>query len=269
MHCFGESSNKEERSEMSEAPVYNLSGQKVGTYDLSDHIFGAEINEKLLTQAVYVYRENQRQYNANTKVRSEISGGGRKPWKQKGTGRARQGSTRAAQWKGGAMVFGPRSVDRMDLKLTRKMRVAAIMSAFSKLSMQNKVYLIDSIEMKNPSTKQIAEGVHKMIEGKKVLVLNNDSHSNFYKAARNISNFCLVDSKSVNVYDLLLHDALVIPKTVMAELESRYPKIVKKAAKKTEESNSPQTSVKPVTAKTAVKKTLPKKKSVTQKGSKK
>jgi large subunit ribosomal protein L4 len=216
---------------MSEVAVYNLSGEKVADLKLPKAVFGAKVNMDLVTQALYVYAFNQREFNANTKVRGEIRGGGRKPWAQKHTGRARQGSTRSAQWKGGARVFGPRSVSRDAKKITRKMRANAIRSILSLRATENKVLILDSIDMVKPNTKSIKIGLSRIIADARPVIVSHDANSNFNKSIINVPGWNTIYIDNLNIFDLASSDLVVMPRTVVEILANRYPEAKKKSPK--------------------------------------
>jgi large subunit ribosomal protein L4 len=218
---------------MSEVAVYNLQGEKVSDIKLSKSLFGAEVNMSLITQALYVYSQNQREFNANTKIRGEVRGGGRKPWRQKGTGRARQGSTRSAQWRGGAMVHGPRSVDRQAKKLTKKMRENALRSILSLRAQENRIYILDTIAMEKPNTKSAFKGLSKVVTHQKPVIISPDAGSHFNSSVMNIPKWKTVFIDNINTYEIASCDVVVLPKESLQILENRYGKPAKKESVKT------------------------------------
>lgn len=219
---------------MSDVIVYSLQGEEVGKVALSKSIFHTEVNRELLSQAVHVYLRNQREFNANTKVRSEIRGGGRKPWKQKGTGRARQGSTRSAQWRGGAMVFGPRSVDRQLKKMPRSMAYAAMRSALSLKVAEKALYVLRSTELEQPNTKLVLSGLRKFLQSDKPFFYVDSGDLNLRKSLRNVEGFLVGDDASFNVYTILNTEALVVTEAQLKKIEKRLQVKEKAAPKSTD-----------------------------------
>jgi large subunit ribosomal protein L4 len=201
------------------APVINLAGQKVGEIELADTLFAAEINEPLMHQALVRQLANARLGTAKVKGRSEVAGGGRKPWKQKGTGRARQGSTRAAQWRGGGIIFGPtpRSYEQ---KMPRQMRRAALRSALTVKALEERVVVLDSLTAgENPKTREMAAAMKVVAPAGRALVLLADRNENVERAASNIANVKLLRAGYLNMRDLLDADYIVIPQDALPVLE--------------------------------------------------
>lgn len=200
-------------------PVINFAGQKVGEVELSDTLFSAPINEPLMHQALMRQLANARLGTAKVKSRSEVAGGGRKPWKQKGTGRARQGSTRAAQWRGGGIIFGPtpRSYEQ---KMPRQMRRAAIRSALTVKALEERVVVVDALDAnENTKTREMAQAMAKVVPAGKALVLMAGANENVMRAASNLVNIKLLRAGYLNMRDLLDCDYLVIPQDALAVLE--------------------------------------------------
>lgn len=200
-------------------PVINLAGQQVGEVELSDTLFSAPINEPLMHQALMRQLANARLGTAKVKGRSEVAGGGRKPWKQKGTGRARQGSTRAAQWRGGGIIFGPtpRSYEQ---KMPRQMRRAAIRSALTVKAMEERVVVVDALNAnENTKTREMAQAMAKVVPAGRALVLMAEANENVMRAASNLANVKLLRAGYLNMRDLLDCDYLVIPQDALAVLE--------------------------------------------------
>ncbi len=202
-----------------QVPVVNLAGQQVGQVELSDTLFSAPINEPLMHQALMRQLANARLGTAKVKGRSEVAGGGRKPWKQKGTGRARQGSTRAAQWRGGGIIFGPtpRSYEQ---KMPRQMRRAAIRSALTVKAMEERVVVVDALTASETTkTREMAAGLARVAPAGRALVLMADANEHVVRAAGNLANVKLLRAGYLNMRDLLDCDYLVIPQDALAVLE--------------------------------------------------
>jgi large subunit ribosomal protein L4 len=173
------------------------------TFEVSDSIFAVRINEALLAQYVYSYLSNQREANAHTKDRGEVSGGGKKPWNQKGTGRARAGSIRSPLWKGGGVTFGPKNTRNFKKKLTKKMTKAAMRSAFSVLAKNKAVSVMDNFEMGKPNTKNVITILKDFAEIKKLTLIQNGSSVELMMAVRNLPNIKLLNVNELNAYDLV------------------------------------------------------------------
>ena len=205
---------------MANVKVYNMEGKEVGTLELNDAVFGVEVNEHLMHLAVVGQLANKRQGTQSAKTRSEVSGGGRKPWKQKGTGHARQGSTRAAQWVGGGMIFAPKPRD-YSVKMNKKEKAAAIKSALSSRVAEEKIYVVDSLVFDEIKTKKMA-AVLDSLKVEKALVVLDKKDENVILSARNIEDVRTTMSGSVNVYDVLKYDNVVITKEAVAQIEEVY-----------------------------------------------
>ena len=208
---------------MAEVKVFNTDGKEAGTLELSDSVFGVEPNEHLVALAVKQYLANQRQGTQKAKTRSEVSGGGRKPWRQKGTGHARQGSIRAPQWKGGGMVFAPVPRD-YSFKMNRKEKRAALCSVLSSKVLDNKLCVIEGLSMDAPKTKDFAKVVSNLELAKAVFVIteNDESRSNIVLSARNMPNVITAAPNTINVFDLLKYDTVVLTKDAAKEIEEVY-----------------------------------------------
>jgi len=208
---------------MAEVKVFNTDGKEAGTLELSDSVFGVEPNEHLVALAVKQYLANQRQGTQKAKTRSEVSGGGRKPWRQKGTGHARQGSIRAPQWKGGGMVFAPVPRD-YSFKMNRKEKRAALCSVLSSKVLDNKLCVIEGLSMDAPKTKEFAKVVSNLELAKAVFVIteNDESRSNIVLSARNMPNVITAAPNTINVFDLLKYDTIVLTKDAAKEIEEVY-----------------------------------------------
>lgn len=205
---------------MANVKVYNMSGAEVGTIDLSDDIFGIEASEHAMHMAVVQYLANQRQGTQSAKTRSEVRGGGRKPWRQKGTGRARQGSIRAPQWTGGGVVFAPKPRD-YSFKLNKKFKRLALKSALSTKCQEEKIIVLDELNLGEVKTKEMVK-VLANIKAEKALIVMDGSNKNVMLSARNIPNVKTAGVNTINVYDLLKHDTLVLTKDAVAKIEEVY-----------------------------------------------
>jgi len=205
---------------MAKVSVYNMEGREVETIDLSDDVFGVEINEHLVHMAVVQQLANKRQGTQKAKTRSEVSGGGRKPWRQKGTGHARQGSTRAPQWKGGGVVFAPVPRD-YSFKMNKKEKAAAIKSALSSKVSEDKLIVVDSLDLEAPKTKRMKEVLANLKADKALVVVDGDA-ANTILSVRNLPAARGIYSNSINVYDILKYDAVVITKSAVKAIEEVY-----------------------------------------------
>ena len=205
---------------MSTVSVYNMEGAKVGDVELKDEIFGVEINEHLIHQAVVAQLANKRQGTQSAKTRSEVSGGGKKPWRQKGTGRARQGSIRAAQWTGGGVIFAPKPRD-YEIRLNKKEKRAALKGALTSRVQENKFFVIDELKCEEISTKKMANLLGKLELGKALVVLNSND-KNVILSSRNIPGVKTAQTNTINVFDILKYDAVVIDKAAVETIEEVY-----------------------------------------------
>lgn len=205
---------------MSKVSVYNMEGSEVGDIELSDAVFGVKVNQHLVHMAVVSQLANKRQGTQSTKTRSEVRGGGRKPWKQKGTGHARQGSTRSPQWTGGGVVFAPKPRD-YSFKLNKKEKRIALKSALTSRVNDNKLIVIDSIKMDEVKTKNFVAMLNNL-EVSKALVVMNEKDTNVVLSARNIPTVKTTLTNTINVYDILKYDTLVIDKAAVATIEEVY-----------------------------------------------
>jgi large subunit ribosomal protein L4 len=205
---------------MANVKVYNMEGKEVGTLELNDAVFGVEVNEHLMHLAVVGQLANKRQGTQSAKTRAEVSGGGRKPWKQKGTGHARQGSTRAAQWVGGGMIFAPKPRD-YSVKMNKKEKAAAIKSALSSRVAEEKIYVVDSLTFDEIKTKKMT-AVLDSLKVEKALVVLDKKDENVILSARNLPEVRTVMSNGINVYDILKYGSLVITKEAVAQIEEVY-----------------------------------------------
>jgi len=206
---------------MPKVAVYNTSGSQVGEIELSDAVFGIEPNIHVLHSAVVMQQASLRRGTHKTKNRAEVSGGGRKPWRQKGTGRARQGSIRAPQWKGGGVVFGPQPRSYA-FKLPRKVRRLAIKSALSGKVRDSEIIVLDELRMATPKTKEFAQILKNLNVDRKALVVSAEYDDNVALSARNIPGVKFISATGINVLDLLNHDKLVITKDAVAKVEEVF-----------------------------------------------
>ena len=201
--------------------VYNIEGKKVSDIELSDKVFGIEPNEKIVHSVLVNYMANQRQGTASTKTRAEVSGGGRKPWKQKGTGRARQGSIRAPQWFKGGIALGPKPRD-YSYTVNKKEKRLAIKSVLSSKVLENNLVVVDSLSFKEIKTKNMVKALDALkVEGK-TLILLPEKNENVQKSARNIEGVKTSLVNTINVYDLLKYKKLVLTVDTIKKLEEVY-----------------------------------------------
>jgi len=205
---------------MANVSVYNIEGKEVGKIDLSDAVFGVEVNEHLVHMAVVSQLANNRQGTQKAKTRSEVSGGGRKPWRQKGTGHARQGSIRAPQWTGGGVVFAPVPRD-YSFKMNKREKRAALKSALTSRVEENKFIVIDEINFEEAKTKNFAN-ILKSLDVSKALVVLEDDNKNAELSARNIADIKTAKTNTINVYDILKYNTVITTKAVVAKIEEVY-----------------------------------------------
>ena len=205
---------------MANVSVYNIEGKEVGKIDLSDAVFGVEVNEHLVHMAVVSQLANNRQGTQKAKTRSEVSGGGRKPWRQKGTGHARQGSTRAPQWTGGGVVFAPVPRD-YSFEMNKREKRAALKSALTSRVEENKFIVIDEINFEEAKTKNFAN-ILKNLDVSKALVVLEDDNKNAELSARNIADVKTAKTNTINVYDILKYNTVITTKAVVAKIEEVY-----------------------------------------------
>ena len=205
---------------MANVSVFNTDGQEVGKIDLNDAIFGVELNEHLVHMAVVAQLANMRQGTQKAKTRSEVSGGGRKPWRQKGTGHARQGSTRAPQWKGGGVVFAPTPRD-YTMTLNKKEKRHALKCALSSRVQENKFIVVDDFGMAEIKTKKMVETL-KNLKVEKALVVAPEGEMNTVLSARNIAGVKTDSPKTINVYDILKYNTVVASKAAVSAIEEVY-----------------------------------------------
>lgn len=206
---------------MPKVAVYNISGSQVGEVELKDTVFGIEPNKHVLHEAVVMQLASLRQGTHKVKGRSEVRGGGRKPWKQKGTGRARQGSIRAPQWKGGGTVFGP-TPRSYAYKLPKKVRRLAIKSALSSKVIENQIIVLDALTMNAPKTKEFVAILNNLKADRKALIVAPSYDDNVALSARNIPGVKFVAADGINVLDVLKHDKLIITKEAVQKVEEVF-----------------------------------------------
>ena len=205
---------------MANVAVLNMEGKEVGTLELNDAVFGVEVNEHLVHMAVLQQLANNRQGTQKAKTRSEVCGGGRKPWRQKGTGHARQGSTRAPQWTGGGMVFAPVPRD-YSFKINKKEKRAALKSVLTAAVQENKLIVVDELKLDEIKTKKFAE-VMKNLKVDKALVVINENDEKIVMSAKNIPSIKVSQIETINVYDILKYSNVVLTKAAVATIEEVY-----------------------------------------------
>lgn len=205
---------------MANVSVFNMEGKEVGSIELNDAVFGVEVNEHLVHMAVLQQLANKRQGTQKAKTRSEVRGGGRKPWRQKGTGHARQGSTRAPQWKGGGVVFAPTPRD-YSFKLNKKEKRAALKSALTSRVNESKIVVVDDLKLDGIKTKNMVAAL-KALHAEKALIVLNGDNENVVLSARNIPTVKVSYINTINVYDILKYNTLVLSKDAVAAIEEVY-----------------------------------------------
>ena len=205
---------------MANVTVYNIDRKNVGSLELNDAVFGVEINNHLVHMAVVQQLANKRQGTQSAKTRAEVSGGGRKPWRQKGTGHARQGSTRSPQWKGGGVVFAPKPRD-YSFKMNKKEKALAIKSALTSRVNESKFFVLDSLNFDEIKTKKM-KTVLDNLKLEKALLVIGEKNDNVQLSARNLPKVRTVLTNSINVYDILKYDTLVLTKDAVAKIEEVY-----------------------------------------------
>ena len=205
---------------MANVSVYNMEGKEVGKMDLNDAVFGVEINEHLVHMAVVQTLANKRQGTQKAKTRSEVSGGGRKPWRQKGTGHARQGSTRSPQWTGGGVVFAPVPRD-YSIKMNKKERRLALKSALTSRVQENKLIVLDELKLDEVKTKAM-QAVLNNLNVSKAMVVLAENDQNVVLSTRNIPNVITALPNTVNVFDILKYNTVILTKAAVATIEEVY-----------------------------------------------
>ena len=205
---------------MANVAVYNMEGNEVGTMELSDAVFGVEVTENLVHQAVVLHLANKRQGTQKAKTRSEVSGGGRKPWRQKGTGHARQGSIRAPQWTGGGVVFAPVPRD-YSFKMNKKEKRLALKSVLTSKVQENKFLVLDELKLDAVKTKDMKKVLDNLKVEKALVVIGSDSE-NVVLSARNIPGVQTASVNTINVYDILKYNTVIATKSSVASIEEVY-----------------------------------------------
>ena len=214
---------------MASVSVYNIEGKEVGNIELNDAVFGVEVNEHLVHMAVTLQLANNRQGTQKAKTRSEVRGGGRKPWRQKGTGHARQGSTRSPQWTGGGVVFAPKPRD-YSFRLNKKERQAALKSAFTSRVQEDKFKVLDELKLDEIKTRNVKNILDNLDTTKDLIITSSNDDKNLILSARNIAGvktaFISSDesgvSSNINVYDILKYDTVIATKDAVAKIEEVY-----------------------------------------------
>ena len=205
---------------MANVSVYNIEGKEVGSIELNDAVFGVEENEHLVHMAVVNQLANNRQGTQSAKTRSEVSGGGRKPWRQKGTGHARQGSTRSPQWTGGGVVFAPKPRD-YSFKMNKKEKRAALCSALSSKVAESQIIVLDEFKLDEIKTKKFVEVMNNLKASKALVVLEGEN-KNVVLSGRNIPTVKVTATNEINTYDVLKYETLVVTKAAVEKLEEVY-----------------------------------------------
>lgn len=205
---------------MANVKVFNMSGSEVGSIELNDSIFAVEVNTHVMHQAVVQYLANKRQGTQSALTRAEVRGGGRKPWRQKGTGRARQGSTRSPQWTGGGVVFAPKPKD-YSFKLNKKVKRLALKSALTTKVNDGKFVVVDEINLPEMKTKEMVKVLNNLNVNKSLVVLE-DANEKAVVAARNIPTVKTASVSTINVYDILKYDSVVVTKAAVEKIEEVY-----------------------------------------------
>ncbi len=205
---------------MANVSVFNMEGKEVGKLELSDAVFGVTVNEHLVHLAVVQHLANMRQGTQKAKTRSEVSGGGRKPWRQKGTGHARQGSIRAPQWKGGGVVFAPVPRD-YSFKLNRKEKRAALKSALTSRVQAEKFFVLDELKLDEIKTKNMVNVLNNLKVDKAIVIIDGED-KNVVMSAKNIPNVITASAEALNVYDIMKYNTVVVTKAAVAKIEEVY-----------------------------------------------
>lgn len=206
---------------MANVSVYNMEGSEVDKIDLNDKVFAVEVNEHLIHMAVTLQLANKRQGTQKAKTRSEVSGGGKKPWRQKGTGHARQGSIRAPQWKGGGVVFAP-TPRSYSFKMNKKEKAGAMKSALTSRVNEEKFLVMDSLKFDEIKTKKMVNVLDALKVKKALVILDGEDNANVALSARNIKNVKAVTANAINVYDILKYETVIITKNAVSQIEEVY-----------------------------------------------
>ncbi len=204
---------------MTKIALYKMSGEQAGEIDLNDDVFNIEVNEHVMYEAVKTYMANQRQGNQSAKTRSEVRGGGRKPWRQKGTGRARAGTIRSPLWKGGGVIFAPKQRD-YSKKLPKKIKRLAMKSAFSSKVLNDEMVVLEELKLDDIKTKRMIEVLNNLKVEKKALIVTDDK--NVYYSSRNIKGIKTASINTLNVYDILNYEKFIITKDALKKVEEVY-----------------------------------------------
>jgi large subunit ribosomal protein L4 len=202
--------------------LYNKEGQKIGVTELPERVFAVSWNADLVHQALRVQTANSRQPLANTKGRGEVRGGGKKPWRQKGTGRARHGSIRSPIWKGGGVTHGPSNDKVLSLKINKKMRQKAIFSVLSRRLKDDEIRVIESVEVSAPKTKLLADWLKAFSSKENALIIIQNENKNIFRASNNLPRVSVLDTHTLNVYDLLRHAVILIDRSAVEEIDQHY-----------------------------------------------
>ncbi len=206
---------------MANVSVYNMEGSEVDKIDLNDKVFAVEVNEHLMHMAVTLQLANKRQGTQKAKTRSEVSGGGKKPWRQKGTGHARQGSIRAPQWKGGGIVFAP-TPRSYSFKMNKKEKAGAMKSALTSRVNEEKFLVMDSLKFDEIKTKKMVNVLDALKVKKALVILDGEDNANVALSTRNIKNVKAVTANAINVYDILKYETVIITKNAVSKIEEVY-----------------------------------------------
>ena len=206
---------------MANVSVYNMEGSEIGKMDLNDNVFAAKVNEHLMHMAVVLQLANKRQGTQKAKTRSEVRGGGKKPWRQKGTGHARQGSIRAPQWTGGGMVFAPTPRD-YSFKMNKKEKAGVIKSALTSRVNEEKFLVLESLKFDEIKTKKMVSVLDALKVNKALVVLDGEDNANVELSARNIAGVRVVPANAISVYDILKYETVVITKNAVSKIEEVY-----------------------------------------------
>lgn len=206
---------------MLKVDVLNMDGKKVEDIELNENVFGVEVNDVVVHTALVNYLANQRQGTQSTKTRSEVSGGGKKPWKQKGTGRARQGSIRAVQWVGGGVAFAPKPRS-YNYTLPKKVRRLAMKSALTSKVQNGEMIVLDALNIEAPKTKEFVQILKNVNAAKKALVVTAENNENVIKSAKNIEGVATATVNTINVYDILKYDSFIITTDAVKKVEEVY-----------------------------------------------
>lgn len=205
---------------MAKVTVYNIEGKNAGDIELNDKVFGFPVNTDAIHQVVVAQLANKRQGTQSALTRAEVSGGGIKPWKQKGTGRARQGSIRSPQWIHGGIVFAPKPRSYR-MSIPRSMKIVAMKSALSSKVVDNNLKVVEEFNLEAPKTKTIVNMLNAM-NVKKTLIVTGESNENAYKSARNIEGVQIIPANNINVYDILKYETLILTKDAVSKIEEVY-----------------------------------------------